>query len=201
MTAMQTDSGAVIDFAAVLRGEPAEIKIADVIHGLAHTNRYAGHTFHPYSVAEHSVLCHALACELWPEDFLIQGACLFHDAHEAYTGDPINPLKVALPALRAEYKRLQDALDVLIARRLRWPEDVFEDPRVKYVDSSVYAYESPRVRRIESPFVVAERIRLFESGCQHWPDEGVIQFLPARRAKLEMTRVVAQAVRRIQRGI
>lgn len=65
------------------------ICIRDVAHALALTNRYSGHTFEPYSVAEHCVR----ASYLDVGNPLIN---LLHDAAEAYIGDVASPQKQCL---------------------------------------------------------------------------------------------------------
>jgi len=196
MTIMQTHSGALIDFRALVRGAPQPIRLHDVAHHLAYLNRYAGGTRRPYNVAEHSMLVHDLACELFPGDYVIQCAALLHDAHESVTGDPISPLKVAFPDLAEQYRRVQDAYDRQLESLLGWASGVFEDSRVKYCDTAVYAYESPRVRRIETPYVLADRIRLAETHCDHWPDDGVIKYLEPSVAKRLFFRRIVESVAR-----
>lgn len=75
------------------REQPAP-KIVVIAHSLACINRFAGHTFRPYSVAEHSCLCYEIARKNWgagdPELLL---ACLLHDIAECVTGDLSSPLK------------------------------------------------------------------------------------------------------------
>lgn len=69
--------------------------LADVAHALALINRFNGHTKRPYSVAEHSLVVAELAA-LAGEAVDVQFACLMHDAHEAYVGDVIHPVKEVL---------------------------------------------------------------------------------------------------------
>src|SRR5450830_175670 len=70
-------------------------EIQTIAHALAQINRFTGHAVRPYSVAEHSLLCCALAARegLNPS---VQLACLMHDAHEAFTGDVASPVKWSL---------------------------------------------------------------------------------------------------------
>ena len=82
-------SGGFLDFK---EPDPAEIKLHDVAHGLAHICRYTGQTRHFFSVAEHACL---VANRLkWlgyrPE---IQWEGLHHDNAEAFVGDVNRPLK------------------------------------------------------------------------------------------------------------
>lgn len=66
---------------------------------LSQINRFNGHTFRPYSVAEHSLLVTAIAVKNYADDLDGQQitelalACLMHDAHEAFIGDMASPLK------------------------------------------------------------------------------------------------------------
>jgi hypothetical protein len=107
------------------------IKIEDIAHQLALTNRYGGCSRYPYSVAQHSVL---VADALWTAfgDPYLALDGLMHDAAEAYgTGDVIQPAKRLLPDVKALEKRI-DA-------RIR---EVFKDvgllqqesPRTKFFD-------------------------------------------------------------------
>ncbi len=71
------------------------IDVYDIAHALAQINRYTGHAFRPYSVAEHSLLVADMA-RADNKSTLVQLACLMHDAHEAYTGDLSSPAKQAV---------------------------------------------------------------------------------------------------------
>lgn len=79
---------------------PEDIDPRDIAHALSLICRYGGHVTRFYSVAEHCVLMsHAVCpeCALW---------ALLHDATEAYVGDMIRPLKLAMPAYREAEDRL-----------------------------------------------------------------------------------------------
>lgn len=72
-------------------------ELADVAHALALQNRFNGHTKRPYSVAEHSLLVADIAAADGAS-VSQQLAALMHDAHEAYTGDVVSPVKWAVGA-------------------------------------------------------------------------------------------------------
>lgn len=118
--AVETASGRIVD---LLAPEPADIRLHDIVHALARLARYNGHTLgdKPYSVAQHSVWCARMAEEFLdatPIDCLY---VLLHDAHEAYTGDIVSPLK-AIPAIRRAIRPIEKRLQQAIHRALRLRE-------------------------------------------------------------------------------
>jgi 5'-deoxynucleotidase YfbR-like HD superfamily hydrolase len=102
MSTIKTRTGRLID---VMHPQPTDFRLADIGHSLALTNRFGGHTFEPYSVAQHSVLMGLIVPK---EDKLW---ALFHDAMEAYVGDLPKPIKRVLP----QFADLEDRLMSRIA--------------------------------------------------------------------------------------
>lgn len=88
-------AGRIIDLNAL---RPRDVKIDDIAHALACTNRYNGHTIVPYSVAEH---CVRMTMPGLPGN---QIENLMHDAAEAYVGDIIRSQKSSLFFERGEGK-------------------------------------------------------------------------------------------------
>lgn len=92
--------------------------IAALAHALSHINRFTGHTYRPYSVAEHSLLVFAYGlreqhARVMDDDsarqFLI--ACLTHDLHEALIGDVTSPVKHILGSQWDQFEaRVQGAV-------------------------------------------------------------------------------------------
>lgn len=75
----------------VLNLTPGDICIEDIAVALGNICRYGGHVQSFLSVAEHSVEVSKILGLRNPE---LSRAGLLHDAHEAYIGDIIKPLKV-----------------------------------------------------------------------------------------------------------
>ena len=90
---IHTFSGQAVDLDNPL---PDQIKFVDIAHALSRLQRWCGHSWRPFSVAEHSVVVAQLVKDMhpWtmdPQEMVL--AALFHDAHEAYTNDVSTPAK------------------------------------------------------------------------------------------------------------
>ena len=162
-------SGKVLDFSDPL---PEEICITDIAHNLSMICRFNGACPKHYSVAEHSlILADAMVGEFKVAAFL-------HDAHEAYTGDIISPVK---SILGIRFDNLVWSLDRAIALKL-------------LSDSEADLFTSPQVQAMDAYILDAE-IRTFFPGKQYKSttyiaDESMvkilqskIQFLSATEAK------------------
>lgn len=93
---VQTVSGMDVD---LLEPTPDQILLGDIAHALARLARFNGHTIgdRPWSVAQHSLLVESLMPpESTPHDRMV---ALLHDAHEAYIGDLISPLFIAMDSI------------------------------------------------------------------------------------------------------
>ena len=96
---------------------PDEVEIEDIANALGNICRYGGHVDSFWSVAQHSYLISCLVepyCKTDEERWLFPMWGLMHDAHEAYLGDLIRPLKKFLflmaPELKAAIERADDAI-------------------------------------------------------------------------------------------
>jgi uncharacterized protein len=96
MTWMQTISGMLVD---LLDPKSEQILLGDIAHALARIPRFNGHTVGdwPWNVAQHSLLVESLM----PAETDASGrlVALLHDAHEAYVGDLITPVKQTMNAV------------------------------------------------------------------------------------------------------
>jgi len=126
----------------------------DIAWHLSQLNRYNGGCARPYSVAEHSIrLCQQASPEskLW---------ALLHDAHEAYIGDPVRPIKWALTG----YKEIADRLDLAIGKWLDLPWPIPEE--VNELDFRILADERDALHKpppfewaTGEPLGIADEIR------------------------------------------
>jgi hypothetical protein len=121
-TSMLLFSGDYFDFADP---RPENIHLEDIAHGLSNINRFSGQTPKPFSVATHSVNCYFLA----GVDKHMCREALLHDAHEAYVGDMIQPLK---NHFGDEYKVFENRIDLVIRKRFDMADSM--PPEVKLID-------------------------------------------------------------------
>ena len=105
---MLTASGQLFDPTCLAAGGLADtVCLSDIAHSLAHICRFVGHCKRHYSVAEHSLfVADILKRQGYPA--AAQFAGLMHDAHEAYCGDVVTPIKEAIgPA----WRHLEDGIE------------------------------------------------------------------------------------------
>lgn len=99
----------------VLNPKPDQIVIEDIAHALSQICRFAGHTKHFYSVAQHAYLGSFLVPA---EDALW---FLNHDNSEAYIGDMSSPLKHLTKAGDA-YRPVEKRIMRAICKKFGLPE-------------------------------------------------------------------------------
>lgn len=96
-------------------GEPFTPNIEQISFALSNQNRYNGHVG-CYTVAEH---CVRVAMQLPPE---LRLSGLLHDAHEAYYGDIISPVKRMLgPKFNELCDQFDDVIDEHFGADVRHP--------------------------------------------------------------------------------
>lgn len=99
-----------------------EVDIRDIAHALSNSCRYAGHTSHFYSVAEHSVYVSQMAekaARSSKAKLEAAKAGLLHDASEAYLVDLPRPVKDFMP----EYRNYEQTAQFVISEvfDIEWP--------------------------------------------------------------------------------
>ena len=117
----------------------ADIRLEDIAHKLAQTNRFGGATYYPYPVAQHAVLVsrrmEALHCT--PEECF---AGLHHDDGEYIATDIQKPIKMYIEAIvegRDVLGDLESDWQLAIESRLELPPSAEHKARIK--ESDVWA--------------------------------------------------------------
>jgi hypothetical protein len=138
VTVIETYTGKYVD---LLNPKPEQICLADIASGLAKANRFGNQTSRFYSVGEHSVRCSEESGAGY------RMAALFHDAHEAYTGDVTAPMKFVLEQQApGVLKAMQRRLDEAIAGHFGLEISAFKAPAVKAVDDYMLFREAATLK-------------------------------------------------------
>ena len=129
---IHTGGGRLMD---ICNPQPEDIKLDDIAHALSNICRYGGHYPVFYSVAEHCVHAATLARNQGV-GIRAQRALLLHDAHEAYIGDMVKPIKYQLDNLGD----IAAKLDKTISQKFNVPLKEFH-ASIKYYDDLVLQTE------------------------------------------------------------
>jgi hypothetical protein len=136
-----------------LKPIPSQILLGDIIRGISRQPRYVGHTATDeiWTVADHLVLCVALARHLHPtEPPEFYAAVFLHDGHEAYTADLPAPLKEALKVLGAyeALKKIEESLDRAIHEHfgIEYPLPAAWPAMIKAIDQLSFRIEESHFR-------------------------------------------------------
>lgn len=121
--------------------EPAHIRLVDIGHQLSRINRWNGASGAAFSVAEHSLHAQRLSRVMAPAlGARIELLMLIHDAHEAYLGDVIAPIKRQLGPIYGVWARHIDRM-VCQVLGIAWPDEL-ERKWVEQIDKQAARIES-----------------------------------------------------------
>lgn len=150
---------------------PAMVRMADIAHHLATINRYAGAASFPISVAQHCLIVERILGQMKAGP-LIQLVGLLHDAHEAYLGDVVRPVKslLARKPFPAGLETIEAAVDGAIHSRFRisWPARQAAFERIAEADDIALATEWRAA--MKGPCPVAAAPANFNVRFMSWPD-------------------------------
>ena len=146
-----------------------DVDINYIAHCLSQICRFAGGTPRHYSVAEHSVIVSQIA--LNDNELILHGVNvvyalrgLLHDAHEAYVGDIITPVKELMTMLQV--KTITDRIDAAIC----------EHVGIDYTNGCHI------IKRYDINLINAEKYKFYEIGEKTMLSDR-IKYLSSRRAK------------------
>jgi hypothetical protein len=135
---IESYTGAYVD---LTDPNPADIRLADVAHGLANMCRGSGQTARFFSVAEHAVIVSRRLRDNGEAPRIVL-AGLHHDDTEAYLGDVTRPLKKLLPTYHPLERGMWEAIRVALGLG----ECDIEDQRVKRADRWALGAENFHLR-------------------------------------------------------
>lgn len=139
-----TAKGRLVD---PLHLKPEDMDIGEIAHALSNICRYGGQAPWHYSVAQHSCLVAEAAAREFPHDPPIILGALLHDAHEAYLGDTVRPLR-RLMEVRDDRLEVNWKLETL--------EMVAQDAVAMRFDLAVHDLCGPRVTHWDNQALVTE---------------------------------------------
>ena len=176
----QTHSG--VEF-HLLNPVPEEVVQEDLAHHLSQQCRFNGACNVFYSVAEHSVRVMRMS----RADRELRLALLLHDAHEAYIGDLVRPMKVAMgeDAMR-RWDVIEGVIQMAIHQRFNLPLDLPSAWRqiIKDYDNAILLTEKRDLFSEKASHIwgVPDHIRPMETVIRPWrADEAKEEFLRALR--------------------
>lgn len=117
--------------------QATDVYVMDIAVALARECRFINATKHPYSVAEHSVMCALLTEEKHPNKPDLAFKALLHDAHEYIWRDLATPIKDLLPGYRDYQQRTQ----VVINQRYNIFTTQYEKRFIDEIDKEVLEWE------------------------------------------------------------
>ncbi|MEP2533538.1 hypothetical protein [Shimia sp.] len=129
--------------------KPEDMLLEEIAVGLARENRYGGNaTSVPWSVLQHSLLCHEYARDDGIDQGQVLLTLLLHDAPEYILRDILSPVKRHLP----DYKRLESIWWKAVATRFNLPL------RLPYV-----------IKRYDVLAASSEKAALISAAAGPWP--------------------------------
>lgn len=127
--------------------DPDSIEVRSIAAALSKVCRFGGHCPQFYSVAEHCIHATALACsEGYTGDALV--AVFLHDAAEAYIGDMVKPLKLAMSQYGEAERRIEAAI-----------QSAFGVDFAKWMDV---------IKRFDRAMLKAEKVTMWPEDTEKW---------------------------------
>lgn len=154
-----------------------DLHIDDIAHALSNQCRFAGHTTHFYSVAQHSVLvANYLTLTVHDDELALAG--LLHDAAEAYLVDMPTPIKRLMPA----YKPAEERIMLLVEEKFELQYKL-DDQKIHAADMTLLATEARDLMGDPDDWASLRALNpLPEKICYWAPTTASYEFLEAFRS-------------------
>lgn len=118
--------------------------LRELATALSRVSRFGGNASGFVSVAQHSVLVASIARMLAPVDTGAVRLALYHDAHEAITGDVPTPIK---RVVGSPWTRFEAKIELALREVLELPTDPTAESIVKTADTIAFRLEDRRWRK------------------------------------------------------
>lgn len=145
---------------SMINPKSEDVDFGFIDRALGRLRRFNGETLEPWSVADHSILVHDIVAEmLCPEASAKTRFCaLMHDAHEAYLGDMICPVRDALATLGSgahDFEALKAQFDQAIfgKAKIAWPLPREVVGMIRYADHVALQIEDQELRCSNNHFI------------------------------------------------
>jgi len=147
----------------LLNPTPSTVNIVDIAHSLSNICRFNGHSSKMYSVSQHSL---TVAMAMKKDGFSDKEALvgLMHDAHEAYIGDMMRPVKWALMDLFGfDINKFENPIKEAISIRFNVDIIAISDEVKKYDDAVLRTEVNSLFHRVIDNWTDSIKFRLKSS--------------------------------------
>lgn len=189
-TRIETYTGLLFDFADP---RPEQICVEDIAHALSCICRFGGHIKHPYTVGQHALLVRRLVIGHFDRPDLGYPA-LHHDSAEAYIGDVMKPMKIAMgEGIDDVFAKVEEAASAAVGNHFGIDPVLFSDPVVKAADTMALRMEASVLkvndgRTFAQAYGVVPLTPIDGVADLRLPAEVEDEFLAAHQAELEELR-------------
>jgi len=165
----------------LLNPDPATIDVSSIAAALSKICRFGGHCPRFYSVAEHCV--HATVLAMSESLHVTHGhrallSVFLHDAAEAYVGDMVKPLKLAVP----QYVDIEQRIEAAIQQRFRIDFLEWHDVIKRYDRAMLKAEKTAMWPQDTAEWAEFSEIEHRSVSLQFWePEAAEMQFLACAR--------------------
>lgn len=178
------------------------IDLLDIAWSLSHQCRFNAHCYQWWSVGQHSILVGEISSHMVEDlhrkkELALHG--LLHDAHEAYLGDIIHPIKLAMKTFDDFdnfWKSTTQSIDEAIYQKfdIELPDEDDKDI-VKLADNIALFIEAKHIMRTMATTRLDQSPRLIEASSELKPDMLLIFYNLVEIDISECIRIITNGVK------